>query len=196
MSRFLVVILVVASILGLVLPAVASVKYDVAEAVIGDAGAFPVKRGFIEEKLGKPDFTENAAGFPAPLEVYVVEDSDELSHIFLIYGAGEDGNESYAMGAVMKGIDFATMMGMLEFMGEENAQMVILRGEKFAVLDIVGVEAPQVLWGLLEERTFQGETHLVSILIPPANLVPYFAMAYQDFEEPLKKAIEERAKKK
>jgi len=195
MSKFLVVILVVVSILGLVFPAVASVKYDVAEAVIGDAGAFPVKRGFIEERLGKPDFTESAVGFPAPLEVYVVEDSDELSHIFLVYGAGEDGNESYAMGAVMKGIDFATMMGMLDI-GGENASMVILRGEKFVVLDIVGVEAPQVLWGLFEERTFQGETHLVSILIPPTNLVPYFASVYKDFEEPLKKAIAERIKGK
>lgn len=185
--------LLVIFVLSFAFPGVASVKYDVAESVIGDAGAFPVKRDFVEGHLGKPDFVQEAVGFPSPMEVYVVEDSEELSHIFLIYGAGEGGNESYAMGVAMKGIDLGMMLGMIQAMAGEDAQkMVILQGENFAVLDLVGGGMPQVLWAFFEERSFQNEKRLVSFLIPPANLVPYFAVAYQDFEESLKKAIAER----
>jgi len=191
-----VLLLVVVLLLGLTLPGMASVEYSVAEAVIGDAGAFPVTKSFIEEKLGKPDFTEEVAGFPAPLEVYVVDGSDEISHIYLIYGTGEGADKSYAMGVVMKGIDLPTMVGMIEGMaGEEGAKMVVLRGENFAILDLLGQDLPQTLWALFEERTFQGEKRLVSTLIPPENLVPYFATAYPDFGEPLQNAIKERLKK-
>ncbi|MGC8778471.1 MAG: hypothetical protein ACP5Q4_07305 [Candidatus Caldatribacteriaceae bacterium] len=189
-----VLLLVVAFLLGLTLPGVASVEYDVAEAVIGDAGAFPVAKSFIEEKLGKPDFTEEVAGFPGPLEVYVVNGSEEISHIYLIYGTGEGADKTYAMGVVMKGIDLSTMVGMIEGMSE-GTKRVVLRGENFAILDLLGQDLPQTLWALFEERTFQGEKRLTSTLIPPENLVSYFASAYPDFGEPLQNAIKERVKK-
>ncbi|NSW75551.1 MAG: hypothetical protein HPY68_02015 [Candidatus Atribacteria bacterium] len=195
MRKLLVLVLFLVFSLVAIFPAEATIQYDMADAMIGDAEAFPLERGFVEERLGKPDFTENIAGFPVPVEYYVVEGSDEISHIYLIYGAGEKGNQTYAMGVVMKGIDLATMVGMLEGMAEEGASMVILRGEQFAILDVLGPGAPQALWALFEERPFQGEERLVSTLIPPENLVAYFAAAYPGFQEPLKKAIEERVKK-
>lgn len=195
MRKLFVLVLFLVFSLVVILPAEASIQYDVADAMIGDAEAFPLERGFVEERLGKPDFTENVAGFPVPVEYYVVEGSDEISHIYLIYGAGEKGNQTYAVGVVMKGIDLPTMVGMIEGMAEAGASMVILRGEQFAILEVLGPGAPQALWALFEERPFQGEKRLVSTLIPPENLVAYFAAAYPGFQEPLKKAIEERVKK-
>lgn len=191
MRKTLFVLFVLAS-LGFALHAQGSVRYDVAESVIGDAGAFPMTRSFLEERLGKPDFTEEVPGFPGPLEGYVVEGGEEISHIFLVYGTHEGADVTYAMGVVMRGIDLATMVGMVEEMAEEGSQRVLLRDSNFALLEVTGEGAPQVLWALFEERPFQGEPGLVSMLIPPENLLSYFAASYPDFEEPLKKLIKER----
>jgi len=181
---------------GLALQVQASVRFDVAESVFGDAEAFPMTRGFLEERLGRPDFTESVFGFPNPLEVYVVEDGEEISHIFLVYGNHEGVDTTYAIGVVMRGIDLATMVGIIEGMSEEGSQKVILKGANFALFEVTGPDAPQVLWALFEERPFKGEPGLVSTLIPPGNLVSYLAAAYPDFQEPLKKVMEERLRGK
>lgn len=180
---------------GFVLPVQASVRYEVAESVIGDAGAFPMTRGFLEERLGKPDFTEEVPGFPGPLEGYVVEDGKEVSHIFLVYDTRDATDITYAMGIVMRGIDLATMVSILEEIAE-GAQRVILKGANFALLEVAGKDAPQPLWALFEERLFQGEPGLVSMLIPPEHLLAYFVATYPDFQEPFRKALEERLQAK
>lgn len=179
--------------LVVVLPAGASVQYDVADEVIGDAGVFPLERSFVEERLGKADFTESVAGFPQPLDYYLVEDSEEISHVCLVYGTGDDAQKTWAMGVVMKGIDFPTMKEIFRAqMGEDADQVIILKSENFMVLDLVEPSLPQRLWVLFDERTIQGEKALVSTLIPPENLVSYFAAAYPDFETPLREIVEER----
>lgn len=179
--------------LAVVLPAEASVQYDVADEVIGDAGVFPLERSFVEEKLGKPDFTESVTGFPQPLDYYLVEDSEEISHVCLAYGAGDDVQKTWAMSVVLKGVDLPTMKEIFRAqMGEDANQIIILESENFIVLDLVGRSLPRKLWVLFDERTIQGEKALVSTLIPPENLISYFAATYPDFETPLREIVEER----
>lgn len=181
--------------LVVVLPAGASIQYDVADEVIGNASAFPLERGFVEEKLGKPDFTESVAGFPQPLDYYLVEDSEDISHVCLAYGAGDDAQKTWAMSVVLKGVDLPTMKEIFRSQMDENTdQPIILEGENFMIIDLVDPSLPQRLWVLFDERTIQGEKALVSTLIPPENLISYFAAVYPDFEAPLREIAEERLK--
>lgn len=182
-------------VLGIVFPVFASISYDLANSALGEMEAFPMRKGLIEEKLGKADFTEEIYGFPVPAEVYIIEGSEEVSHIYFIYGAGEKGEETFALGLVSKGVDLSTMLENILGMFSEEETPLVLQGEGFAVLEsaLVGLLGP--LWALFEERMFQGEKSLFSTLIPPENLFSYFQVAYQDFAEPLLEAIEERLSK-
>ncbi|WP_369017675.1 hypothetical protein QBE54_07990 [Thermatribacter velox] len=181
--------------LATALSAEASVSYDLANEVIGNPEAFPLERSFVEEKLGKADFVESVAGFPQLVDYYLVEDGEEISHICLAYGAGDDAQKTYAVGVVMRGIDLPTMKEIFRSqMGEDADQAVILESEDFLVLNLVGQSTPRVLWVLFDERTVQGEKALVSTLIPPENLISYFAGVYPGFEASLRETAEELLK--
>ncbi|WP_369018503.1 hypothetical protein QBE54_01015 [Thermatribacter velox] len=186
------------SCLVVVFPAGASVSYDLADEVIGNVEAFPLERSFVEAKLGKPDFVEEIPGFPAPLEYYIIEDSEDLSHVYLAYGALDDAQKTYAVGVVMKGIDFPTMREIISAEAgedEETARMILLENPEFVVVDLFEQSATSPpMWVLFEEFPVQGEKRLVSSLMPSESLFSYFAAVHPEFEEVLRKAVEERAK--
>ncbi|MGQ9474384.1 MAG: hypothetical protein ACUVQZ_08445 [Candidatus Caldatribacteriaceae bacterium] len=131
-----------------------------------------MRKGLIEEKLGEADFTEEIYGFPVPAEVYVIEGSKEVNHLYLIYGAGEEGRETFAFGVVLRGVDLSARLENILGMFSEGESPLVLQGEGFAVLEsaLAGLSGP--LWALFEERMFQGEKRLFSTLIPSENLFP------------------------
>ncbi|BER93165.1 hypothetical protein [Atrimonas thermophila] len=176
-----------------VVSAGASVSYELADEVIGDVNAFPLERSAVKEKLGEPDFTATMTGFPVPLEYYVVEGSEELSHVYLVYGAGDDGQKTYAVGVVMKGIDFATMKEMIG--AEADQEMIVLEGPEFVVVDLFEPPEASPFWVLIQEFPIQGEQRVVSTLMPTESLFSYFAAVHPEFEASLRKAVEERTKK-
>jgi hypothetical protein len=181
---------------ALVFPAGASVSYDLADEVIGNVEAFPLERSAVEAKLGKPDFMEEMPGVPVPLEYYIIEGSEDLSHVYLAYGASDDAQKTYAVGVVMKGIDFPTMREIISAEAgedEETARMIVLEGPEFVVVDLFEQSATShPMWVLFEEFPVQGEKRLVSTLMPSESLLSYFAAAHPEFKEVLQKAVLER----
>lgn len=190
MLKKVIVLLGVAAIcLGLVAQAAGSVQYDVVEALIGYADTFPMSKDVVQKALGQPDQVEATPGFPAPMEIYVVEGSEELSHVYFVYGAGEDGNLTCAVGYAERGVDLDSIMAW-EWTDEE---VLVLRGDTFAVRNF-SPEGP--VWELLEERTFQGELLLFSTLMYPKDLIPYVGIVYgESFKKSLEKALQEVSSK-
>ncbi len=193
MPRKVIVVLgVVAICLGLVAQAAGSVQYKVVvEMWIGDSWVFPMSRDAVQEALGQPDQVEAVPGFPAPMEIYFVEgnENEEVSHIYFVYGAGEDGNLAYASGYAEKGVDLDSIMAW-EW---TDPEVLILREDTFAVRKS-SPEEP--IWELLEERTFQGELLLFSTEMYPKDLISYVGAVYgESFKKPLEKALQELSSK-
>lgn len=169
----------------------ARTDYDTVGALIGDVRSLPLAKSLVLEKLGQPDSIETMVGFPSPVEVYVVEGSDELSHAYFAYVPGEAGDLTYAVGVVTK-----EASGMVfEDLVNDFADMVVLRGKSFAIFDTFAGQTEKPLWLIMEEREFQGKLRLLSTVISPENTIPYLEAVYgEETRKSLEKILEERAR--
>ncbi len=169
----------------------ARTDYDTVGALIGDVKSLPLAKSLVLEKLGQPDSVETMVGFPSPVEVYVIEGSDELSHAYFVYVPGEAGDLTYVVGVVA-----AEESGVvLEDMASDFEDIVILRGESFVIFDTFVGETEKPLWLIMEEREFQGKLRLLSTVISPENTIPYLEAVYgEETRKSLEKILKERAR--
>lgn len=170
----------------------ARTDYDTVGALIGDVKSLPLAKSLVLEKLGQPDSVETMVGFPSPVEVYVIEGSDELSHAYFVYVPGEAGGDfTYAVGIVA-----TEESGMVfENLVNDFADMVVLRGKSFAIFDTFAGQTEKTLWLIMEEREFQGQSRLLSTVISPENTISYLEAVYgEEAKKSLEKLLEERAR--
>jgi len=174
--------------------AFARANYEVVEALTGDVNAFPLLKSLVVEKLGPPDSVETMTGFPYPTEIYAVDGSDELSHVYFVYNLEESGEPTYAVGVVMKeemGMNVANTLSEAEKAG--MGSVVVLHGSTFAIFDLFAGMTKEPLWVIVEDREFQGETVFSSTLISPKNTLPYIEGTYgEEARKLLEKAMEGR----
>lgn len=168
----------------------ARADYDTVEALIGDVRSLPLTKSLVLEKLGQPDSVETMVGFPSPVEVYVIEGSNEFSHAYFVYVPGEAGDLTYAVGIVPteeSGV-------VLEEVASDFKDAVILQGESFVIFTFPE-EMEKPLWFIMEKREFQGKPRILSTVISPENTISYLEAVYgEEARKSLEKILKERAR--